>query len=285
MPEPTPTTSDPSPSVPESSPTAAAAPTPTPTEATETTGRPPFEEIAARLDAVEGWLTLDQARALYDAARPLQPGQRIVEIGSFRGRSTTVLGLAAAPGVEIIAIDPHAGNDRGPNELDGFAAEAAGDHEVFRANLERAGLTGRVRHLRAFSNDALGEVDGPIDVLFIDGAHRYRPARDDIVQWGELVAPGGALLIHDAFSSVGVTLAIGRALLWSGRFRYAGRAGSLASYRAEPTATPAGRVANAARQLAQLPWFARNVAIKVLIMSGLGRATRFLGHTEPTWPY
>ena len=43
----------------------------------------------------------------------------IVEIGSFQGRSTIVLASAAPSGVEIIAIDPHAGNDRGPQEQGG----------------------------------------------------------------------------------------------------------------------------------------------------------------------
>ena len=246
---------------------------------------PTFDVIATRLDGVEGWLTLDQARALHDAARPLVAGQQVVEIGSFRGRSTTVLGLTAGEGVQVVAIDPHAGNDRGPNELDGYAAEAATDHEVFLANLERAGITDRVRHLRSFSHDALADVDGDIDVLFIDGAHRYRPALDDVRHWGARVPIGGTLLIHDAFSSIGVTLAIGRALLWSRRFRYLGRAGSLAVYRAQPPASTADRLANAGRQLAQLPWFARNVVIKALIVLRLGRVTRLLGHTEPTWPY
>ena len=134
-----------------------------------------------------------------------------MEIGSFRGRSTIVLAAAAADGVEVVAIDPHAGNDRGPQEIDGFADEAATDRDVFDANLAAAGVADRVRHVAAFSAAAHGDVDGPIDVLYIDGAHRYGPARDDIRDWGARVADGGTLLIHDAFSSVGVTLAIVRA--------------------------------------------------------------------------
>ena len=45
------------------------------------------------------------------------------------------------------------------------------------------------------------------------------------------------------------------------------------------------RPANAGRQAAQLPWFARNVVIKALIVAHLGRFTRYLGHREPTWPF
>ncbi len=45
--------------------------------------------------------------------------------------------------------------------------------------------------------------------------------------------PGGTMLIHDSFSSVGVTLAILRALALGRRFRYVGRSGSMTEYRRE----------------------------------------------------
>jgi len=242
------------------------------------------EEALAATAAVDGWMTDDQGRRLYAAAARGPAGGRIVEIGSFRGRSTIVLASGAPPDVEVVAIDPHAGNDRGPQEIDGFAAEAADDHAVFRANLEAAGVAGRVRHVRAFSDAAHDEIDGEIDVLYVDGAHRYRPARADIAGWGARVADGGTLLIHDSFSSIGVTLAILRELLVGGRFRYVGRSRSLAEYRADRLG-PAVRLVNAARQLAQVPWFAKNVALKVALTAGLGRLLRALGRPAPEWPY
>src|SRR6187401_1677351 len=151
---------------------------------------------------VDGWMTPGQASTLFDAAARCPEHGLIVEIGSFRGRSTIVLASAAAPGVDIVAIDPHAGNDRGPQEIDGFADEAAEDNVVFNRNLEKAGVADRVTHLRKFSGEALADVPEGIDVLYIDGAHRYAPAREDIERWGAKVRPGGILLIHDSFSSV-----------------------------------------------------------------------------------
>jgi hypothetical protein len=184
----------------------------------------------------------------------------------------------------VVAVDPHAGNDRGPQEIDGFEAEAEHDHRAFLANLAAAGVADRVRHVRAFSSDAHDLVSGPISVLYIDGAHRYAPALADIRDWGARVEPGGMLLIHDSFSSIGVTLALLRELVPGARFRYLGRARSLAMYAAAPLG-PRTRVANAARQLAQLPWFVRNVAVKALITARLGRLTPVLGHREAGWPY
>ena len=172
-----------------------------------------LDEALALAADVEGWMTDEQGRRLYAAAARCPAGGRIVEIGSFQGRSTIVLASAAPAGVEVVAIDPHAGNDRGPQEIAGYADEAAGDRAAFEANLARAGVADRVRHVASFSDDAHGEVDDPIDVLYIDGAHRYGPARADIRDWGRRVGDGGTMLIHDSFSSIGVTLAIVRELV------------------------------------------------------------------------
>jgi predicted O-methyltransferase YrrM len=246
---------------------------------------PTYEQVAARVADVDGWMSPDQGRRLYDAAARCAPTGRIVEIGSFRGRSTIVLASAAPVGTEIVAIDPHAGNDRGPQEIDGFETEAADDHEVFLANLRDAGVADRVRHVREFSDRAHAAVEDPIDVLYIDGAHRYAPARTDIRDWGARVAPGGTLLIHDSFSSIGVTLAILRELVPGTRFRYVGRARSLTEYRADLEPGTGSRLRNAGRQLAQLPWFVRNVALKVFLTAGGRTLLRRLGRPVPDWPY
>jgi Methyltransferase domain len=227
-----------------------------------------FDEALGAVEKVDGWMTDEQARRLWDDAIRLRSGDQIVEIGSFRGRSTVILASAAPEGVDVFAIDPHAGNDRGPQEIEGYADAAAVDHDVFHETLRTAGVDERVRHLRAFSLDALGKVEGDVDLLYIDGAHRFAPALADIRVWGGRVAPGGTMLIHDSFSSVGVTLAILRALVFGRRFRYAGRSGSMTEYRRQ-LVTGSGRLRNALAQLAQLPWFARNLVLKFLIVAKL----------------
>lgn len=243
-----------------------------------------FHQTLRSIDEVEGWMTEGQARRLWDRAAALEAGDQVVEIGSYHGRSAIVLATSAPPGVTVIAVDPHAGNDRGPQQIQGPAEEGQRDHEAFLANLARAGVGERVTHLRLPSQEAGLAVEGEIDLLYIDGAHRYVPARADIRDYGARVAPGGTMLIHDSFSSVGVTLALMSELFWSGDFRYVGREGSMAEYRREPV-TGSGKVRNLVRQVAELPWFVRNVVIKVLIVAKLGRLTRFLGHREATWPY
>jgi predicted O-methyltransferase YrrM len=229
-----------------------------------------FDDAWAHARDVEGWLTEAQARRLFAAAAGVAPGGRVVEIGSFRGRSAIVL---AGAEVEVVCVDPHAGSDRGPREIAADADRGAADHEAFHANLARAGVAGRVRQVRAFSDVALEQVPGPVDVLFVDGAHRFGPARADLVRWGDRVRPGGRMLVHDAWSSVGVTLALLTTTVFGRRWRYAGRSGSLAEFVRDDAP---GGARNALRQLRELPWFARNVAVKALILARVRRGP---------WPY
>lgn len=234
-----------------------------------------FEAAYAAVADVDGWMTRDQARRLWDRASEVKPGGRIVEIGSYRGRSAIVLARAADDGVAVVAVDPHAGNDRGPQQWEGTSEEGQSDHELFLANLRRAGVADRVTHLRDFSQDALPRIEGDIDLLYVDGAHRYRPARADIARYGARVRDGGTMLVHDSFSSVGVTLALLREQALAGSWRYVGRSQSMTEYRRERVG-PAGRARNLARHAAELPWFAKNVVLKVAILAGL---------LKRPWPY
>ncbi|HEV7176995.1 MAG TPA: class I SAM-dependent methyltransferase [Solirubrobacteraceae bacterium] len=248
-----------------------------------TAGASTFEEALRLIDGVEGWLSEGQARMLWDCAREVRAPGRIVEIGSFRGRSMIVLASAAAPGVELVAIDPHGGSDRGPQEIAADARRGDADNDAFESNLSRAGVRDRVRHVRMFAREAVGEVAGDIDLLYIDGAHRYQPVREDIELWGARVAPAGTMLMHDAFNAIGVTLAQLRLLLLSSTWRYQGRERSLARYR-RARLDPRARARNALGQLGGLPYFVRNLVVKVLIVAKLRSLAALLGCRED-WPY
>jgi hypothetical protein len=258
-----------------------------PTDTVPAAGNPSeqrsFDEVFTSIEQVQGWMTKAQAQRLWSAAARLDSSGRIVEIGSYHGRSAIILASSAVRGVQVFAIDPHGGNDRGPQQLEGEFEDGQRDHETFLRNLAEAGVAPRVQHVRKPSQIATDDIPGLLEVVYIDGAHRFQPARADIVRWGAKVAPGGTLLIHDSFSSIGVTLALLVTLVFGGDFKYVGRSGSMVEYRRERV-TGAARAVSAARQLAQLPYFARNVLFKVLIVLRLGRVTRWLGGNGE-WPY
>jgi predicted O-methyltransferase YrrM len=231
-----------------------------------------FDEVFAAVKDIDGWLTEEQARLLWERAAALPSGARIVEIGSHHGRSTVVL-ATAAPEAELVAIDPYEEDEPRPADL-----------VRFEQNLERAGVRERVRHVHASSTAALSDVPGEIDLLYIDGAHDVHTADADVRGWGARVREGGTMLIHDSFSSVGVTVAELRRLFFGKEFRYVGRSRTLAEYRRERLPA-AGRLVNAARQAASLPWFARNVVVKIALVARMPLLARALRHRDAVFPY
>src|SRR6185437_10077050 len=158
------------------------------------------------------------------------------------------------------------------------------DLERFEQNLERAGVRSRVRHVHAPSTVALSQVQGEVDLLYIDGAHDLKTAHADVRRWGGRVRDGGTMLIHDSFSSVGVTLAEILSLFFGGSFLYVGRSRTLAEYRREPVSVTR-RAVNASRQATSLPWFLRNVAVKAALVVHAPSLARLLGHSDDVFPY
>jgi hypothetical protein len=76
-----------------------------------------------------------------------------------------------------------------------------------------------------------------------------------------------------------------RLLFFSSRWRYVGRSRSLAQWR-RVELSPGERVSNALRQAAGIPWFVRNLVIKVAMVARLRSVARRLGlPDEDAWPY
>jgi predicted O-methyltransferase YrrM len=243
-----------------------------------------FEAALAAVDGVRGWLTPAQGQELYKRAAQVPAGKRIVEIGSFHGKSTIFLASAAAAGVEVVAIDPHPRDDLPPDVVEGLGDRPYQDAGRFLENLDRTGLRERVTYVHARSVDALDQVPGNVCLLFIDGDHRYRPALDDITRWGARVEENGVMFVHDSFCDTRVTVAQFVALGLSREFRYVGRIGSLAAY-VRTNVGSAGRVRNLFGHVWGLTYLFRNVVIKLLITLRLARLTRYLGNPSGEWPY
>jgi hypothetical protein len=202
-------------------------------------------ELLAALAPVEGWLSGDEAWALYEMARDAPgPAPVVVEIGSWMGRSTIALALALAErgAGTVVAVDPHAGGYlRTDHGHDSWPA--------FQANVAAAGVAPYVRPIVARSIDARPQVEGPIDGLFVDGLHRYETAIVDIDTWSDLLRPGATVAFHDVGVFRGYTTAIFERVLAPGPFRRPRMADTtlLVTYRPGPWTRRDGLAAAAAR--------------------------------------
>lgn len=165
-------------------------------------------EHLAAVGKISGWLSQNEASLLYDLAN--EATGPIVEIGSWRGRSTAALALGSM-----------AGNYQPVYAVDSFAPvlETAGDKvfpasspEILRANLDGAGVNGLVHIVAKSSTEAAPEIP-ECDLLFVDGAHDFESAKRDLETYLPKVRIGGKVVIHDCHEAdPGVVAAVDETL-------------------------------------------------------------------------
>lgn len=226
-----------------------------------------FEHAWSAASGIPGWLTREQALVLHREATRVAPGT-VVEIGSHLGRSTVVL---AASGSRIVAIDPFPPHWR-------YGGSDTRDR--FHRNLRRSGVDQDVELRATTSARARARWSGPVSLVYVDGKHDFWTCRDDL-RWRRTLPPGGRFLVHDAFSSLGVTAALLHLMVTDRSVRLVSRTGSLAVYESGVQT----RARDRARVLRQLPWFARNVVVKILLRLRLRRLARAIGHVGDADPY
>lgn len=155
-----------------------------------------FSRIWPKINSIEGLLVPGQERWLYDTARSLPPRSVIVEIGSFKGRSTICLayGCKGKKG-HVYAIDTFRGNDKD------FFREYSIDE--FTANINRMKLSDIVTHLIGESAEIAQTWNKPINMLFIDGSHVYEDVLMDFNSFFPWVVKGGMVALHDVGNGEG----------------------------------------------------------------------------------
>lgn len=163
-------------------------------------------QLPIDLDEVKGFLDAAEGAALYAAAEEMAPQGLCVEIGSYCGKSTILLGTACQKaGGTLLAIDHHRGseeNQPGEEYFDPELDDGAGGMSSlleFRANIRRAGLEDVVVPALARSQVAARLPLAAPAFVFIDGGHSMPAALADYQNWGVRVMQGGLLAIHDVF--------------------------------------------------------------------------------------
>jgi MMP 1-O-methyltransferase len=162
-------------------------------------------DLRAMAEKAVGFMPPDEGLALYQAARA-STGP-VVEIGTYRGKSTIYLAAAAREsGQRVVTIDHHRGSEEhqpgweyhDPDLVDPVTGRLD-TVPALRHTLAEAGLEDEVIVVVGRSSAVAAVWQTPIGLLFIDGGHTDAAAQTDYESWTPKIAAGGLLAIHDVF--------------------------------------------------------------------------------------
>ena len=205
--------------------------------------------ILAEMRKVEGWLSEEEADLLIAASSralsSLPESHAVVEVGSFCGKATVVLGRVVeslGTAVPVHAIDP---GDGVVGSRDGGLRHLGPTRDKLQQTLRQARLDSRVRvHFQAAPAMPWSE---PIGFLLIDGLHDYASVAADFHHLEPWLAVGGFAAFHDCADYFPGVKRFVQELLRGGRFRRVHAAGTLVVMEKMATAERA----NAARAPAE----------------------------------
>jgi predicted O-methyltransferase YrrM len=212
-------------------------------------------EMSELAERIEGHLTPREARFLaLLGAVPTCEGE-VLEIGSYKGKSTVILARSAAFAghARVCAVDPL---DL-PSATDPGESARSEIEPAFRANLRAHGVESRVAFHR-MTSQALGRTwDRPLRLLWIGGDHTYAGAKSDYATFAPHLASGAIVAFHDVLNWFdGPPRAMIDGPLASGRFGACGMIGSIGwvQYLGDPAvaAAYAEERRRLARQLSRL---------------------------------
>lgn len=166
-------------------------------------------DLPLDITKVKGFLADDEAEALYQMALENSANGPVLEIGSYCGKSTIYLGLAAQKNNSVVyALDHHRGSEEHQlgeeyhdKELYDEQAGLMDTFKDFRRNMRAAQLDDTVVPLVSSSAVVAKHWQTPLSMVFIDGGHSFEAALTDYQSWASWVKPGGILAIHDIFFS------------------------------------------------------------------------------------
>ena len=165
------------------------------------------QRLFALAEQVRGFMPADEGRALYDAAMRYLNGGVGVEVGTYCGKSTLLLGAAAQLTASVLyTVDHHHGSEEHQPGWEyhdtSLVDEVTGLFDTlptFRRTLDTAELDDHVVAIVGKSPVVARGWRLPLQFLFIDGGHSEKAATEDFEGWAKWVSPGGGLVIHDVF--------------------------------------------------------------------------------------
>ena len=169
-----------------------------------------LQRVGAAVQGVGGFLHPMEGFALYWLAKNWPLDGAVVEIGSFKGLSTSWLAHGCKDGQrgKVTAVDHFSGSPEhqaGQPYQDKDILEKGSTLPTFQANIQKQSLQDHVAVRVGASSEAVKGWSDTIRLLFIDGDHSYEASKLDFECWSPFVPVGGLVLFHDIGAWHGVT--------------------------------------------------------------------------------
>jgi len=153
---------------------------------------PTREELAA----LSGRISIEEGERLMFLSSQLHLGAKVVEIGSYRGKSTcyiaTGLRLSNNTSGKVHAVDVWT---KGATNSAKYHTQDT--YDIFKKQVSELELDDLITPHMNTSLDAAKKHTRPIDMLFLDGNHKYKSIHEDWEAWKVFLKEGSTIAFHD----------------------------------------------------------------------------------------
>lgn len=158
-----------------------------------------FSDILEITKNVEGCLTEREIKFLFLLGVYPTANGEVLEIGSFKGKSTIVLAkaLKCIDNNKIVAVDPLTS----PSITDPVLKGKPSGWEEFQNNIKVAKVEDAVEFHRMFSHELAKNWDRRLRLLWIDGDHSYQGTKVDFDLFSKFLSNGAIIAFHDILAN------------------------------------------------------------------------------------
>lgn len=148
----------------------------------------------AEWNQINGWFDLSQAIAIQTFVKQLPPRSKLVELGSFQGRSSVAIAAVLPPESVLYCVDHFQGSE----EHKQWNLDVSNLLEAFTSNIERFGVKDKIYTLSMSTTEAAQKFEPEsVDLVLVDAAHDYDSVKADLLHWYPKLKPGGYLFCDD----------------------------------------------------------------------------------------
>ncbi len=153
------------------------------------------DELFRHAEDVKKYLHKDEMYFLYETVFHMPDNSIILEIGSFKGGSAVIMGMAIRDSKkisQIFAVDPFLGSSEYGSDVD--------TSSEFDAAINNHNVAQYITIISKASEIAFDEWEfgRRIDFLWVDGGHEYEFVSKDIQLWNSYLNVGGKIALHDS---------------------------------------------------------------------------------------